>query len=298
MVKFIHLSDFHLRKRECRENTNLRKVVDEIVGRYHDTPKPVVLITGDLVSDGFKNQYIVAVNILKPLQQHGFTILAVPGNHDCGPRGSFCSEKSQNYFKKYILHGLMGMAHLDGKKMADLFPKVDNIDDVIFIGLDSVAGGGDDFFHFAKGEVGEKQRGRLKEIFNAMKVDNRKLNQIVVYFHHHPFDRRLGLVMEDAKEVFGVLAQEVDVVAFGHKHDAKVWNGLHDIDWVLASGKTTAPNQRDKFQFREVTVTNEGTNTVAMVSFAGNSKPSVKNRFLSRLRARRALATPAPRRFP
>lgn len=265
MVKFIHLSDLHIHCSHHKDdNVNCKKIVDYIISRYTDD-KPAVLLTGDIVDDGYEAQYKNAVELLKPLVAGGFKVLAAPGNHDYGPFGNIYTEKSQEYFQKYILCELLdnSEAKKQGMKMEGLYPMETVVDNVLFIGLDSVVGAEDEFMHFASGEVGKDQREKLKGILKRNKGAGK---QVVVYFHHHPFDRKFVMELDDAKEVMKILSGNTDVLCFGHDHKSEALPCKDNIDWILASGKTSKQNKHYKFQFREVTVDGDD-NNVAMVTF-------------------------------
>ena len=259
MVRFIHLSDLHIRKdMKKTENKNCIKIVDFIIKKYENEPiKPIILITGDIVDDGDEKQYKAAVKILKPLTEY-FTILACPGNHDYGPCGNFYTEKSQALFQKYILGNLLNNkeAKKAGITLEDIFPTEHTVDEVVFIGVDSVVGNENEFGHFASGEVGEKQRTALAEKLKAIGQMGKKA---VVYFHHHPIHYQSGInkpfmEMDDAKQVLRILATQADFVCFGHRHETGVYSSEDidaDINYILASGKTTKRNKHGKFKFRE-----------------------------------------------
>ena len=271
MTSFIQLSDLHIHKKKKLENINCEKIVNQIIKKY-DGPKkdkPAVLITGDIVDDGEAKQYNSAVKLLRPLVENGFTVLPVPGNHDYGPCGNIYTEKAQANFQKYILSDLIeyNPAGETGTTMEDLFPMVTTIEDVVFVGLDSVVGKEDAAMHFASGEVGADQRRKLVEILMDPQIVLGK--KIVVYFHHHPFYHAVGLEMDDAKEVLRILANKADFICFGHKHVSKVWNAENDIGWVLASGKSTEHNAQHNFQFRQINIQPDE-NEVSMITF----KPS------------------------
>ena len=276
MVKFIQLSDLHIHKSNKNEdNVNSMKVVDFIIERYSKykgIEKPIILLTGDIVDDGNKRQYKNAVNILKPLVDKKFQVLACPGNHDYGFAGNIYTEHSQRYFQEFILIQLLNdaKAKKPGNKMKDLYPIKKRCGDVLFIGLDSVVGNENEALHFASGEVGKEQREKLKKILsNDVGPDDK----VVVYFHHHPFYRnffkRIMLEMDDAHEVMGILGGLVDFICFGHKHISDIWTAEHNIDWILASGKTSERNEQYKFQFREVRIDGNN-NDVAMITFQKN----------------------------
>lgn len=264
MTKFIQLSDLHIHKNNDKsDNVNCNIVVEYIVNKY-TSDKPIVLLTGDIVDDGDKQQYKNAVEILKPLKENGFTLLACPGNHDYGHFGNVYTEESQALFQEYILCKLIDNpdARKPNTEMEDLFPMLTEVGDVLFIGLDSVVGAEDEFMHFASGEVGKKQRKNLKTILKN-KPSGKK---IVTYFHHHPFDRRYVMELDDAKKVMRILADNIDVLCFGHDHKSEIWSSHHNIDWIMASSKSTERNKNYKFQYREIMIDGDD-NNVSMVTF-------------------------------
>lgn len=251
MAQFIHLSDLHIRTSNDKENNqNCKKIIDFIIQQYPNN-QPAVVITGDIVDDGHEEQYKNAVTLLKPLVDNGFSVLAAPGNHDYGPKGNIYTEKSQKLFQKYILTDLLSNpdAAQDGVEMENLYPMTTEIDNTLFIGVDSVVGAENEFMHFASGEVGKAQRDKLQTILNKNLNSGKN---IVVFFHHHPFDRRFVMELDDAKEVMRLLAGRTDILCFGHDHSSEAYNEKHDIDWILASGKSTTKGKKYKFQFREI----------------------------------------------
>jgi len=265
MKSFIHLSDLHIHKNnERKDNQNCIAIVNEIINIYQEK-KPVILITGDIVDDGHEAQYRNAVKILKPLVENDFIVLAVPGNHDYGPLGNFYTEKSQMHFQKYILADLLGYKKVlqEGVTMELIYPIISEFDEMLFIGVDSVVGAENELLHFASGEVGKPQREKIQQILHEYKNSNKKK---VVYFHHHPFDRRYVMEMDDAKELMRLLAGKVDFVCFGHDHKSEIFYSKNQIECMMASGKTPKKNKSNKFQFREVKIYPNG-NKIAMVSF-------------------------------
>jgi len=140
------------------------------------------------------------------------------------------------------------------------------IGNTLFIGVDSVVGSEDKAFHFAGGSVGKKQRKALENILVENMKDEENKKDVVVYFHHHPFTHKYVMKMSDADKVLGILSGRVDLLCFGHKHSSNVYNDKYNIEWILASGKTTKITSGHKLQFREIEMTKVKT-SVAMVSF-------------------------------
>ncbi|WP_028862642.1 metallophosphoesterase family protein [Psychromonas aquimarina] len=265
MTTFIHISDLHIHQsNEHRDNINAVKLVQDITKRYQGKDL-TVLVTGDITDDGCEKQYQNACRILTPLVKAGFEVLPTPGNHDYGFKGNFYTEKAQRLFQQYMLDELINYqpAQQPGIKMEHLYPMVTERSNTVFIGVDSVVGNENALLHFASGEVGLEQRDNLQNILFEFKDSDKAL---VVYFHHHPFDRQFGMAMDDAKKVLRMLASKVDVVCFGHDHKSEAYNGHSDIDWMLASGKSSKPTAHGKLQFREITL-EQDSSSAALISF-------------------------------
>ncbi len=187
------------------------------------------------------------MKILTPLVEAEFQILPTPGNHDYGRWGMNYNQAAARRFQKYIHEELLGDDH-ENKPIDEIYPKTRQVNGIVFIGLDSVYTNlVEEGITFATGEIGKKQRNALAKIL----LENPE-QQKVVHFHHHPFMRNFTLEMEDATKVMGILAGRTTVLCFGHKHVSDLWEDHHDIDWILASGKTTEKNRRGRFQYREV----------------------------------------------
>lgn len=214
------------------------------------------------MDDGQEDQYKNAVNILKPLVDNNFKVFAVPGNHDYGFAGNVYTEASQRHFQDHILGNLLSNANARKKNvyLEELYPMVEVVDDVLFLGIDSVVGAENEFAHFASGEVGKKQRANIGTI-----LKNNTGKKVVAYFHHHPFDRQFVMEMDDAKEVMQLLSGKVDVLCFGHDHKSDTWTSKDNIDCILASGKTTDRNKDYKFEYREVTIDDDAFHVATVI---------------------------------
>lgn len=252
MTSFVQLSDLHLSSdNSVDENIALKKIVTGIIEKFKDT-KPIIMLTGDIVDDGKEAQYSRAVELLKPLVNEGFKLLACPGNHDYGPKGNIYTESAQNMFQQFILRDLLGEESADNSNniMEHLYPHIYEANDVIFYGLDSVVAAEDDFMHFAAGEVGESQRAKLLQKLES--TGNNKIK--IAYMHHHPFYRMVGLQMKDAQEVMDIIEKHIDVLCFGHKHVPEIWLDRVETNWILAADKTTELKSTNTYTFRHIEV--------------------------------------------
>lgn len=264
MQQFIHLSDLHVRwHKDASENSSLHFVVEQILKRYDKREKPAVIISGDITDDGREQQYLQAIKLLEPLKANGFTLLVTPGNHDYGPAGNVYTEAALKRFEQIVLREFLGHAV---PEQGEFYPYVMELGSIVFVGVDSVVAKADAPLHFAAGEVGAPQREALLGILNRyVEVEQNKI--VVTYFHHHPFDRRRVMQMDDAAQVMNLLSGRSDFVCFGHDHEPATWHDHLGIDWILASGKSTQSNRRGQYTFTEVTVSGKGQHAVSTVSF-------------------------------
>jgi hypothetical protein len=93
--KLVHISDLHIGKNGVKDNLNqAKKTITDIMNAYQKTkPKPVVIVTGDIVDFGFRDDDEArhnlsiqnlndAFNLLGELWFAGFPVIMLPGNHD------------------------------------------------------------------------------------------------------------------------------------------------------------------------------------------------------------------------
>ena len=238
MKKIIHLSDLHIGHEDC--GRKFQAIIDNITFLKQPAENYIVLITGDIVDNANHGEYTdEAVAAIEQLKERGYEVLVVPGNHDYGT-GVAGNRKFVDIFKK---------RYFRSKRIS--YPKLDIIDEIAFIGLDSTAEElhWDDRF-FSEGELGDAQLRRLKRILNKPEVDSRKK---VVYLHHHPFDFKYGMQLKDTNELKKIIANKVDVLLFGHYHAdpvtaGKIFHGAWGIPRCYNAGSSTHKNGDTGFQ--------------------------------------------------
>lgn len=229
MKKIIHLSDLHIGFPDS--GARLQRIVRSIVFLKEPASDYVVVITGDLVETAFGNSNFAEVRAhLDVLEDAGFTVLVVPGNHDYG-MGSLALRKYLKEFKN-VFFGTTSV----------VYPKLDVIGEIAFIGLDSMAEELDWYdCLWANGELGSNQLYRLQALLGSAEV--RACSRRVVYLHHHPFDPLAPThELKDARELQQVLQDSpvsIDALLFGHNHDAKIWNGKLGIPRCYDGGTST-----------------------------------------------------------
>jgi hypothetical protein len=57
----------------------------------------------------------------------------------------------------------------------------------------------------------------------------------LVYLHHHPFERGFGLELIDSVKFLDCIANRVDVLCFGHRHEQRILGALHGVPHVVAA---------------------------------------------------------------
>jgi 3',5'-cyclic AMP phosphodiesterase CpdA len=229
MKKIIHLSDTHVGYKVCGHM--LDRIVADIIHDKEPARDYVVVATGDLVDDATcEGNYAEAKGYFDCLTSAGFDVLVVPGNHDYGT-GALASRQYVKKFKK-AFYG----------KASVTYPKLDIIDGVAFIGLDSMAEEVNWYDRlFAEGELGKAQLTRLKNMLKRTKV--KACDKRVVYLHHHPFDAHPFHQLKDSVQLRQTLkGTKVDALLYGHNHAAKTRNGKWDISRCYDGGTATHKN--------------------------------------------------------
>jgi 3',5'-cyclic AMP phosphodiesterase CpdA len=210
----------------------------------------VVVITGDIVNRIREEEdYLEAREEILALEELGFMrVLMVPGNHDYG-RGTIADKRFVPVFKRVFL----------GSERR--YPLLDIIDDIAFLGLDSMAEELD--WHervWTEGELGPEQLERLRILLESDRV--RECGRRVLYLHHHPFDYQPFHELKDSRELGAVIewaALEgivIDAILYGHHHRGRSKNGHWGISRCYDGGTATL-KPRNRFQkmlpwFREV----------------------------------------------
>jgi predicted MPP superfamily phosphohydrolase len=238
MKRIIHLSDIHVGHDDC--GIKFRTLIDNITFLKQPAKNYIILITGDIVDNANHSKYIdEAVEAIRSLEERGYRVLVVPGNHDYGT-GTIGNRKFVGLFKE---------KYYNTRKKS--YPKLDIIDKIAFIGLDSTA----EELHWldrflSEGELGKGQLSRLKKILKEPELINRKK---VVYLHHHPFDFKVGMQLKDSDELRSIIENKVDMLLFGHYHvdpssAGKIYHGMWGIKRCYNAGSSTHKNGNIGFQ--------------------------------------------------
>ena len=246
LTRMLHISDLHIGQDE-EEDINFDLIVDHIIQKGKDVwmdNKPMVIVTGDLVNDGEEVQFLHARNYLYRLQNAGFVIRLIPGNHDYGKKGNWAKTENYENFKKYftVFHKIE-------------YPFYETINGHFLIGLNSMNKEADGFDAiFADGELGA---GQIKDAVRLIdEYKEQSDGKIIVYLHHHPFlfpdegplkkiGERVGHWLKDGKEFMEkIKSRKIDILLFGHEHrhlkfENTGLNNKYSIRHIVSSGKST-----------------------------------------------------------
>jgi len=182
----------------------------------------LVLIGGDLTTDGYANEFRMAQKFLEPLFQADLSVVVIPGNHD---------SKNVGYLHFRDTFGA-GDVPAKGDRVVRVSGGEPSLD-VLMVAIDSSKP------DLAEGEVGRERYDWIRDQFAgpaALKV---------FALHHHlvpvPGTGRERNTVWDAGDVLALLAEAgVDLVLSGHKHVPHVWS----VNELLVVNSGTASSHR------------------------------------------------------
>lgn len=232
MKKIIHLSDLHIGHEDCTSKFNA--IADNIILRMQPAEDYVIIVTGDIVENANHSDFTDdAVAAFRRLEDNGFQMLVIPGNHDYGT-GVLGSFRYYSIFKERYY----GTIEIE-------YPKLDIIDGIAFIGLDSTEAELHWFDRIlSQGELGRRQIEKLSQILDDEAIAP---FQKVVYLHHHPFDFKPGMHLKDSDDLKPVIENRIDMILFGHYHadsssPGKTYHGKWGIRRCYNAGSSTHKN--------------------------------------------------------
>ncbi len=227
MKKILHLSDLHIGFGAMEES--FQQLTQDLIAQLQPASDYIIVITGDLVEKPVgTNQYQQARDLLARLESAGFMVLAAPGNHDFN-NGVVLDPSFLPRFNETFC----GDPHL-------LYPTLNVIDDIAFIGLNSLEAEFNWYDRmFADGELGKLQLQRLNALLGDSIVCS--CAHRVLYLHHHPFDSIPLSALKDSRKLRRVIQKHgnVDVLLFGHNHLGRMCNGSWQVPRCYDGGSGT-----------------------------------------------------------
>jgi Icc protein len=216
----VQLSDLH-----CGTQFFLPNLLERAIAETNELEPDVVVISGDLTSNGFKDEYALARRYLNGIECDA--MIVIPGNHDSRNVGYVHFEELFGDRSSVLRRNGVTIVAVDSTE-----PDVDN------------------------GQIGRGRYGWIEEQFS----DPADLRIFVV--HHHllpvPGTGRERNIVHDAGDALECLQRAgVDLVLSGHKHVPYAWK-LEDLFVVNAGTVSSARlrgNGRPCYNIVEVTGT-------------------------------------------
>ena len=201
----VQLSDLH-----CGQQFFLPTLLERAIAEVNELAPDVVVISGDLTSHGFKEEYAVARGYVDAIECA--SLVVIPGNHD-----------SRN----------VGYVHFE-----ELFGDRNS---VLRLGRTTIVAVDSSEPDLNNGQIGRGRYGWIEDQF-ADEADLR-----VFVLHHHllpiPGTGRERNICNDAGDVLECLQRAgVDLVLSGHKHVPYAWR-LEDI-FVVNAGTVSSSRLR------------------------------------------------------
>jgi 3',5'-cyclic AMP phosphodiesterase CpdA len=239
-MKFIHVSDLHFH-RSKKDNKAAVKVLTFIRQKY---PQHWLLVTGDITDDGDSEQYGRAFDELSAFAGR---IFICPGNHDFGAVGFIYERERARLFDERLAIPLGQHGTFAGSTQPVVNLVKSGGEQVLVIAIDSNLETQTPF-DFACGEIGEAQLQALDAVL--ANPGNAGMTRFLL-MHHHPFMRNDPFMeLRDARKLWPVVYQRLDVMMFGHRHVSAMWENKGGVRFVLA-----ADNSPGKAYAREISVT-------------------------------------------
>jgi Icc protein len=208
VFRIVQLSDLH-----CGQQFFLPQHLERAIAELNEMEPDVVVISGDLTSNGFKDEYVLAREYLNSVDCEAMVV--IPGNHD-----------SRN----------VGYVHFE-----DLFGERNS---VLRVGKTTIVAVDSSEPDLDNGQIG---RGRYRWIEEQFAEHEAALRIFVL--HHHllpvPGTGRERNIVNDAGDTLETLQRaEVDLVLAGHKHVPYAWR-LEDL-FVVNAGTVSSSRLRGK----------------------------------------------------
>ena len=209
-----HLSDIHMGEAGVTRDA-LHAILNGIEKRAQESTSPILLITGDLTTEGLREEY---EEFADEFGGYSLPSIVIPGNHD-----------ERNY----------GSSHFE-KFFGDRF-KTYHDEVLALYAADSAEPDND------AGHVGRTKYAEIRRFFAQAESKVR-----IFAMHHHllpvPHTGREHNIVEDAGDVLGVLEESgCSLVLSGHRHVPWMWR-LNDIvvytTGTLLSRRTRGANEQ------------------------------------------------------
>jgi 3',5'-cyclic-AMP phosphodiesterase len=207
MFRIVQLSDLH-----CGQQFFLPQHLERAIAEVNEMGPDLVVVSGDLTSNGFKDEYLLAREYLNRVECQAMVV--IPGNHDSRNVGYVHFEELFGERNSVLRVGKATIVAVDSSE-----PDLDN------------------------GQIG---RGRYRWIEEQFRED---ADLRLFVLHHHllpvPGTGRERNIVNDAGDTIECLQRaQVDLVLAGHKHVPYAWR-LEDL-FVVNAGTVSSSRLRGK----------------------------------------------------
>jgi 3',5'-cyclic AMP phosphodiesterase CpdA len=233
MKTLICISDLHIGLR--RKESNRTKRIFEKIAKYY--PGKPVIITGDLTDSATVKQFRQTRLLLDGLARTN-PVLAVPGNHDYAWKGNVLRPDGWENWVKYLGSPLGWRKKPVPWMGVDYEPKgIDGLGvwkdgPIVYFGIDS--GDPNDKQISARGYISRRLADALA---NSLKKYTGKTR--IAFLHHHPFTEGLFTKLYGSKRLLAALADNCELLLFGHEHEYGIWWKSRSIPLIVSSHKST-----------------------------------------------------------
>jgi 3',5'-cyclic AMP phosphodiesterase CpdA len=211
VFRIVQLSDLH-----CGQQFFLPQLLERAVAEVNEAEPDVVIVSGDLTSNGFKDEYALARGYLNEIECDSMVV--IPGNHD-----------SRN----------VGYVHFE-----ELFGDRNSVlrkNGVTIVAVDSSEPDLDN------GQIGRGRYHWIEEQFSGAGAGGEAADLRVFVLHHHllpvPGTGRERNIVYDAGDTLECLQRAgVDIVLAGHKHVPYAWR-LENL-FVVNAGTVSSARLR------------------------------------------------------
>jgi 3',5'-cyclic-AMP phosphodiesterase len=219
-------------------------LLEAAVAEIIDLGPDLVVVGGDLTTEGYPAEFRDARAFLQPLFDNSLTVLVIPGNHDA---------KNVGFLHFVDAFGVGDVEDKGDRVMSLKVPRAGDDADPLRVQVVAIDSSKPDL---AEGEVGRERYRWIRDQF-AAESDFR-----VFVLHHHlvpvPGTGRERNTVWDAGDVLALLAElDVDVVLSGHKHVPYLW--LLDHVLIVNSGTVSTYRLRGytRPSYNTLTVTSD-----------------------------------------
>jgi 3',5'-cyclic-AMP phosphodiesterase len=206
MFRIVQLSDLH-----CGQQFFLPQHLERAIAEVNEMEPDIVVISGDLTSNGFKEEYVLAREYLNRVECDAMVV--IPGNHDSRNVGYVHFEELFGDRNSVLRVGEATVVAVDSSE-----PDLDN------------------------GQIGRGRYRWIEEMFGQFAAELR-----VFVLHHHllpvPGTGRERNIVNDAGDTLECLQRaQVDLVLSGHKHVPYAWR-LENL-FVVNAGTVSSSRLR------------------------------------------------------